>query len=230
MLSDAYEDVAVNQVWIRECMKLQSEERKSLDKIKIVGILGSPRTAGNTDILLSEALRGAEDEGAQITRLDLNSLQFIPCQECGGCDLAGECAFHDDMDRIYEAVAAAEGILIASPIFFGSLAAQTKMMIDRFQAWWVAKYRLKKPVPQNHPRLGVFICVGAIDTEHYCRSAEDIINIWFVNIDVLHWRSLLYHGYDSAGSIRRHSTATKDAYQTGGGVVREIRRIRQEGS
>lgn len=192
--------------------------------IDVIGILGSPRLDGNASILLDAALMGASEQGADIDRVVLNELDFVPCQECGKCENTGQCVYHDDMERIYSKLAEVQGVIIASPIFFGTLTAQTKMMIDRFQAWWAAKYVLKRPVPKIRPRQGLFICVGAIDTPKYCENAESIIKIWFVNIDVELHRSLKYHGFDEAGSIRSNTTAEIEARMAGAELVRAIRK------
>ncbi|MCX5679166.1 MAG: flavodoxin family protein, partial [Candidatus Omnitrophica bacterium] len=112
--------------------------------MKVLGILGSPRRGGNAERLLDKALEGAIACGASAEKISLNELTIRPCQECGGCDDTGECVIVDDMSMIYSSVDKADCIILASPIFFGELTAQTKAVIDRFQCRWVKKYRLKK--------------------------------------------------------------------------------------
>ena len=69
--------------------------------MNVLGIFGSPRRGGNTDLLLEEALRGAEKEGAKVERLYLSDSTISPCKECHGCDNTGNCVILDDMQRIY---------------------------------------------------------------------------------------------------------------------------------
>jgi multimeric flavodoxin WrbA len=71
-------------------------------------------------------------------------MDIRPCQNCGGCDDTGSCIIEDAMVDIYEAIRSADRIILASPIFFFGLSAQTKIMIDRCQAFWCQRYLLKK--------------------------------------------------------------------------------------
>lgn len=75
----------------------------------------------------------------------LNDLRFRPCQACGGCDKTGLSILNDGMLAVHEAVKSAGGLVLASPIHFGTLSARTKMAIDRFQCFWAAKYLLRRP-------------------------------------------------------------------------------------
>ena len=115
-----------------------------MGNMNILGINGSPRIGGNTDILLDKVLEGAKAKGAKTEKVILNTLKFSPCQECENIRDDGTCIIEDDMQPLYKKIEEAEAVILASPIFFGSLSAQTKMMIDRFQCLWRAKYLFKK--------------------------------------------------------------------------------------
>ena len=109
----------------------------------IVGILASPRIGGNCDILLDRALQAAGQNGAATEKIVINNLRFVPCQDCEQVKDNGQCKIEDDFQRIYAAVIRADSIIVASPIYFGSISAQLKMVIDRFQCYWRAKYLTK---------------------------------------------------------------------------------------
>src|SRR3989338_6879148 len=153
---------------------------------KVLGISGSPRRGGNTEILLDEALEGSRSRGAKIEKIVLNDLRFKPCQECGGCDKTGKCIIEDDLEMVYEKVEEADCLIIASPIFFGSLSAQLKMMIDRFQCTWVKKYILKKRwgISGKAKRRGVFLCVSAAKKNEFFENADRIMKIFFRTLDI----------------------------------------------
>ena len=68
----------------------------------ILGIMGSPRLGGNTDLLLDEALKGARSMGAFAEKVVVDELDIAPCREIGRCLRDGRCAIRDDMDDIYE--------------------------------------------------------------------------------------------------------------------------------
>jgi multimeric flavodoxin WrbA len=114
--------------------------------MKVLGILGSPRREGNTEILLDEALRGASDHGGLCEKIILRDLKITPCLEIYKCAEDGVCAIQDEMQGLFPKIIQAERLLLASPIFFYSVPALAKAMIDRCQSLWAKKYILKLPV------------------------------------------------------------------------------------
>ncbi|BAZ98194.1 MAG: hypothetical protein PWP32_550 [Methanothermobacter sp.] len=107
-------------------------KQKEVDfMVKVIGICGSPRKNGNTEILLREALDAAEEAGAETELVRLAGLDINPCRACDSCKKTGECAIEDDLNRVVELAASAHGIIIGSPVYFGSVTAQTKMFMDR---------------------------------------------------------------------------------------------------
>lgn len=184
--------------------------------MKIIAFLGSPRKEGNVDILLKEVIKGVKDSGFEVQIFDLNSMNIQPCQDCGGCDETGECIVHDDMDRIYEAIRTADRIILASPIFFFSLSAQTKIMIDRCQSFWCEKYVLKKPVPEGEfGRKGLLLLVGGMKEEAGVRCSESCARAFFRTISIPEHITLSFLGINKKGEILNHPTAINDAYKAG---------------
>lgn len=166
----------------------------------ILGINGSPRIGGNTDILLDRALEGAQGKGAKVEKIILNNLKFVPCQECEVIRDDGVCIIEDDMQPLYQKIKEADTLILASPIFFGSLTAQTKMMIDRFQCFWWAKY-ISKTYQQEKKRPGAFICVEASAKRDFFENAKSIIKDFFTTIDVDYKEELLCPGVDKKGAV-----------------------------
>jgi len=99
--------------------------------IYIVGVVGSPRVNGNTEILLSEALRAAAEDGAQTELIRLADKEIKPCDACLSCRQTGECHIKDDFQEIFEKMVRADGIILASPVYFGSATPQIMALIDR---------------------------------------------------------------------------------------------------
>ena len=158
--------------------------------VNVLGINGSPKTSGLTSLLLDKALDGAKASGAHTEKIILNDLNFKACQECGGCDETGVCILDDDMRLIYEKLAKADAVVVASPVYFGNITAQLKAMIDRCHSSWTAKEKwgdpflrdvsLMRPVPLgpdpiNKKRKGIFLCVAGKELEEYFESAKKII-------------------------------------------------------
>ncbi|MBN1527322.1 MAG: flavodoxin family protein [Candidatus Omnitrophica bacterium] len=169
--------------------------------MKVLAISGTPKKGGLTDLLLDRALEGAAAAGAETEKIVLNDLVFRPCIDCGGCDKAGICVLEDDLKPVYGKLQAADSIIMASPVFFGTLSAQLKMMIDRMQALWVLKYVLKKAPARK--RKGAFLCVGGMDTAEYFESAKKIIKIVFAVLNIEYSGELFFRGANMSGKDAR---------------------------
>ena len=188
--------------------------------MKILGISGSPRKGGNTDTLLDRSLEGARSAGAFVEKVILNDLNFKPCQECGGCDETGICVVQDDMQPLYKKLIDSDSVIIASPIFFGSLSAQVKMMIDRLQCLWVLKYVLRKAVTARRKRKGIFLCVGGAAKEEFFENAKSIIKIFFATLDIKYAGDLCLGGVDRKQEISERPDALKRAFELGRALLK----------
>jgi multimeric flavodoxin WrbA len=116
------------------------------DAIKVLGLYGSPRRGGNTDLLLDEALKGAAGQGARAEGIHLCDFRITPCKECLSCFNDGVCIIDDDMRGIYPRLLEADVVILASPIFFYGITAWAKALVDRCQALWARKYVLHDPL------------------------------------------------------------------------------------
>ena len=99
--------------------------------MKILGLSCSPRREGNTATLLEQALKGAQHEGAEVELYSVSGKNIEPCDGCWGCTKTGECHIKDDMQGLYDKLVEADGIIFGTPIYFYTMAAQTKTVIDR---------------------------------------------------------------------------------------------------
>ena len=182
--------------------------------MKVLGINGSPRRGGNTEILLDNALKGAQNKGAEVEKIVLNDLEFSPCQECENMPNDGFCIIEDDMQTVYRKMEEADAIILASPIFFGSLSAQTKMMIDRFQCIWRAKYILRKQVFGKR-KTGAFISVQGSNRKDFFDNAISIVKNFFVTVNADYKEELFCFGIDEKNAILKHSELLKKAFRLG---------------
>lgn len=191
--------------------------------MKIIGISASPRANSNTDSLLEQALKGAESKGAKTEKISLAKLKFSPCIECGGCDKTGVCVLKDGLTPIYKKINEADGVILASPIFFGSLSAQAKAMIDRFQSEWIAKYILKKDRRKRPARggsayggkKGVFLCVSASGRKDFFENAKSITRNFFAVINAKYEGELFSPRVEKKGEIRKYKATLKKAHSLG---------------
>jgi multimeric flavodoxin WrbA len=116
------------------------------EKMMVVGICGSPRKAGNSEFLLNEALAVAGERGFETERLLLYELKADYCSDCGDCSKAKPCPKEDDMRVILSALERADGIIVASPVYFGGMTAQLKAVLDRTIPLRRQNFRLKGKV------------------------------------------------------------------------------------
>lgn len=92
---------------------------------------GSPRKAGNSDLLCDEFMRGALEAGHSVLKLYVHDREIGACRACYGCRNTGNCVQKDDMAELLDKLVAADVIVLASPVYFYSMDGQMKTMIDR---------------------------------------------------------------------------------------------------
>jgi multimeric flavodoxin WrbA len=184
---------------------------------KIIAVYGSPRRRGNTATLLKHSVKGAIEAGAEVQEIILRDQKMSPCLEIYGCKKDGQCAIKDDYQPVIEQILAAKGLMLASPIFFYSVSAHTKILMDRCQSLWVKKYWLDKvPFDQWKPkRKGLFISVGATKGKKLFAGTLLSIKYFFDVLDMELWRSLLYRGLDFEDDVLKHPEYLEEAYQAG---------------
>lgn len=103
----------------------------------ILILSGSPRKNGNSDILCDEFARGASDVGNKVEKIRVSEKKIGYCRACYACKNTGICAIKDDMADILQKMIDADVIVLASPVYFYSIDAQLKALIDRTVARWI---------------------------------------------------------------------------------------------
>jgi len=119
----------------------------------ILGISGSPRNMA-TEHILGEALKMLEDKGQETEQFTVRGKQISPCRHCDYCLKNKECIVKDDMYQLYPLIREAQGFVIATPVYNGSMSAQTKIVIDRTRATLAADPKTLRLKP------GMAIAVG----------------------------------------------------------------------
>ena len=187
-------------------------------QVKVLGIAGSPRRGGNSDLLLERALAGAAEAGADVERIVVARLQIAPCIACDGCWTAGRCVVKDEFQDVYEKLIVAERIILATPIYFMAVSAQAKVFIDRCQCLWARKYVLKQvlpPTPSGEPRRGALITTAGHSVTSGFRCAATTMR-YFLDVLDAEFADELPVGYvDEKGAIREHPDMLEAAYALG---------------
>jgi multimeric flavodoxin WrbA len=190
-----------------------------------VAIYGSPRRKGNTAALLKKAIEGARDCGADVEEIVLRDLKISPCLEIYGCMQAGECAIKDDFQMVRDKILHAQGLILASPVFFYSVSSHTKILMDRFQSLWVKKYWVDK-TPQGQKtnnRRGLFISVGATKGKKLFDGMLLSVRYFFDVLDMELWKALLYRQLDFQDDVLKHPEYLEEAYTVGKAFVTAIK-------
>jgi len=190
--------------------------------MKVLGLFGSPRRGGNTDLLLEEMLKGAQSRGARIERVFLSDWDISDCREYRICETTGNCVIQDQMQELYPKLMDADYIILASPIFFYGITAQAKGMIDRCQALWARKYILKESFrgkEKSAQRRGWFLSVGGSGGAKVFEGAILTVRYFFDALDVVYSGELTFRKIDTKGAIKKHPTALQEAFQAGQRLV-----------
>lgn len=99
--------------------------------MKVLAISSSPRKEGNSDVLCNQFLKGAKEAGHETEKVNLVNKEIAPCNACGACQKEHKCVRNDDMEEILEFMVEADVIVLATPVYFYSMCAQMKQLIDR---------------------------------------------------------------------------------------------------
>ena len=176
-----------------------------------LGLQGSPRKKGNSDILLTRFMGELERLGCQTQVLDITRRHIEPCREISVCETNGYCPIEDDMaTEVYPLLREADIVVAASPIFFYNVSAQLKAVIDRSQALWARKYALKLKDPRSGVRRGFFLGVGATTGKKLFEGASLTAKYFFDGIDARYSGNLTYSGIEKKGQIEDHPGLKED--------------------
>ena len=107
---------------------------KTDKKMKIVVLTGSPRRNGNTNPLVEQFIKGAEEAGHEVYRFDCAQRKVSPCIACNRCGMNGQCIFNDDFEQLRPHLVAADMVVFATSMYYFGFSSQLKAVIDRFYA------------------------------------------------------------------------------------------------
>jgi len=182
--------------------------------MKVLGIFGSPRRQGNSDLLMKAFLQGAAAAGALVEEVFLREVKISPCLEIYHCFKDGTCPIKDDMRGLYDKLLEADVVALASPVFFYGLSAQAKAMIDRTQALWARRYVMKQDFPGGR-RQGVLLCTGATKGKLLFVGCRLTAKYFFDALNVRYAAEILVRGVDEKGAINDRPEVLEQARDLG---------------
>jgi multimeric flavodoxin WrbA len=177
---------------------------------QILVIKGSPREKGNSSILADKAAEGAKSAGAQVETFSLHRMDIHPCDGCDICQETGVCVLGDDMQDLYPRLLGADAIAIASPIYWFTISAQTKLFIDRWYALESSQGSALKG-----KRFGIILTYG--DHDPYASGAINAIRTYqdmfrYIKADLV---GMVYGTANKEGDVLNHPELLESAYRLG---------------
>lgn len=181
-------------------------------KREILIVVGSPRPKGACAALADEVRKGAEAAGAVVHRFALHSMDIRPCSACDACleSADADCVIEDDMRTLYPLLRRADALVIASPVYWFNVSAQTKLFIDR------GFYAMQGPDGSalKGKEIGLILAYGAEDLEssggeNAIASFKDMFE--FIGAGIVD----TVHGSTAGGDISREKAVMKRAHELG---------------
>ena len=187
---------------------------------KVVILMGSPRRNGNSATLAQRVAEGAEAAGAEVESFYLHDMDIRPCDACDIClsESSTDCIIDDDMQGIYPKLRQADALVIASPIYFATVSAQIKLLLDRC-------YALGGPEGSGNALKGkrIGIVLTYEDSDPFNSGAVNAIRTFqdafaAIGSPII---GMVYGSASKAGEIRANHELMEEAYKLGERLVAE---------
>ncbi len=188
-----------------------------MEPVSILAISTSPRRNGNTETMLDRSVAAAESFGARVEKVVLSDFNVGPCREIYACEKNGECVIKDDFDIFYRKFMAVDRLVMAMPVFFFSVPAQAKALVDRCQCFWVRKYKMEKTIPDrgNIRRRGYLLSAGGYSKPHTFDGVRKVMKYFYMTLDMDFAGEVCVEAVDEKGDIDKHPDVLKAAWDLG---------------
>jgi multimeric flavodoxin WrbA len=179
---------------------------------KILILNGSPRKNGSTAFLAQEAARAFHDQGIETETIFLNEVSIKGCQSCFWCkkNNVAECAIKDDMQELHRKIKECDGMIVASPIYFGSVTAQTKLWLDRMYPYLNMDLTSKLPPGK---KISFIFTQGNPDASRF-RPVTDIF-VWSLEVTGFEVKDQMVGCALDADQIKERKDLMEQAYRIG---------------
>lgn len=183
----------------------------------VLGIAGSPRRGGNSDLLLEAALAAARDAGARTRMLIASDTAVAPCTGCNLCSADGRCVLDDGGDAFYESLDEADALIVATPVYFASVPAGLKACYDRLQPYWARTYVLGRTRPPRRPGAVLLVRGGGDPYGFDAAEATTRSALAVLGIDIL--ETVRADDADAPGALADNQTVLAHARAAGRAVA-----------
>jgi len=175
-------------------------------------VIGSPRKKGNSSVLAKQVAAGAKAGGAKVETFFLHDMDIKPCTACDFCrkNPTIDCVIQDDMQILYPKLKSADAIVIASPVYWFTVSAQTKLFMDRWYGLGSDEgYALAGK------RFGIVLAYA--DADPFVSGAVNALRMFqdalrFIGAEIV---GMVYGSAWKAGEIRKNKALLEEAYELG---------------
>ena len=164
-----------------------------MENIEVLIINASPRKNKNCFFISDIISSKLKERNISSKIFNIYDMNIEYCNACGFCERTGYCRIKDEMTPMYEIFNKSKGTIVVSPVYFDSVTAKLKTLVDRTQAFYASKYILKKPsIDRSKKRIGMYIAVGGAnpyDTQF--KGGQIVMDFFFKSINT----KLMYNLY-----------------------------------
>ena len=185
---------------------------------KIIALLGSPLLDGNTARLLDEAIRGAEEAGCEVEKLEVAHMDVLPCMEFFQCKGSETCLIQDEMGEFYDKFREMDGLIIATPVMTMGIPGRLKSFMDRFQVFYMAKYHRGRSFispERRKKRKMLFISIAGMNIPNVFEGVKMTARAFGEIIDCPYWDEVLRNDMDTIQDITTRPEVMEAAYRKG---------------
>jgi len=191
---------------------MKKKEGEVVDVKKVLCLCGSARKGGNTELLLREVARGAEEAGVKCETIFLSDLSIGYCTGCSHCKTHEECSIQDDMPMLIDEIMQSSAVVLASPVYMGQITGQTKVFIDRLYQLRRGDRTLK--VDGSDIRGAVLATCGAPSHEHP-QAALATLRILFRFLNQPKVLELVGTSLGAKGIVKERTGLLEEAFELG---------------
>lgn len=183
--------------------------------INVLAIYGSHRRGQNSDMLVDKIIEGIGRDGVNIKKIYASAPDIKSCTACEGCYKLGQCVIKDEMQQVYQEIDRADIVISSSPVYFHTVTADMKKLIDRCQAVWASKYKTGSTIISRKKRIGYIVCTaGEPEEKSYFDCTVKVFELFYKCINTELIGSLLVADVDNQHVKYRKYVLSK-AFETG---------------
>lgn len=190
--------------------------------MKVLVLSGNTKMNGNTMMLTNRFTDGVKSCGGEVEFIDTTRLNIKPCTGCLYCEKKGECIIKDEMNEVYNRIIESDIIVLSSPVYFASVSAQLKTVVDRCQMLFSKNFRLKSNMDKK--KIGYIIFTAGGNNKDMVLSMELLARFFFLSCRGVLKKSIFALGTDNE-TVDKRAELLDEAYKEGCEAVKNLHNV-----